>query len=80
MQASGVQSAAVQGGWNQIEFTVNVDTVNGSIYSPNNAGVFGFGRVRDSTFDLTSGTWFVCIEADSTANIGAASYVVGAMP
>jgi len=82
LQASGGTSPPFSPGWYRFSLSLTGDTTNGTNVLGNIDGIFGFSPRRDSTYDLSTGTWYVCIVAGSntSADIGSVSMSQGAQP
>lgn len=64
--------------WTPFQFNLYV---SGSSLNVLGGGVFSTPlESRDSTFDLTSGTWYFCAFSDSLADAGSATYWTGIIP
>ena len=64
--------------WTPFQFNLYV---SGSSLNVLGGGVFSAPlESRDSTFDLTSGTWYFCAVSDSLADAGSATYWTGIIP
>ena len=64
--------------WTPFQFNLYV---SGSSLNVLGGGVFSTPlESRDSTFDLTSGTWYFCAVSDSLADAGSATYWTGIIP
>ena len=64
--------------WTPFQFNLYV---SGSSLNVLGGGVFSSPiESRDSTFDLTSGTWYFCAFSDSLADAGSATYWTGIIP